>query len=210
MKAEVAYPGSQGDSLECNHLHGIVIRDSGKGCDPMLLQRHLFARQSRMGATIYANEEDLEQLYKSFASEILMEYVRSGTLTATARDVALSELKSRGIEEESMHVASAELKDAVHVAIHSKCDKHWLCKVGHWLAKIVLMEISLNLFVMAYVFATPSANRWEYFTMATGWGMIAAAFLAPAFNYRWLAIAVVLSVPLVFVSCSANFEWHGG
>lgn len=51
------------------------------------------------------------------------------------------------------------------------------------------------------------ANAWFVACVALGVAVVAIAVLA---RLRWSLLAMLIAVPFGFVSCAANFKWHGG
>jgi hypothetical protein len=51
-----------------------------------------------LGAPMEVSKEDLEERYRNLADHVLLERLQAGTLTPLATQVALAELRSRGLE----------------------------------------------------------------------------------------------------------------
>jgi hypothetical protein len=51
------------------------------------------------------------------------------------------------------------------------------------------------------------ANGWYLACASLGIAVVAIALFA---RLRWSLLALLVAVPFGFVSCTANFKWHGG
>ena len=84
-----------------------------------------------------------------------------------------------------------------------------LGRVMALLARLVAVAISgAFLFIGGTVaYAEHRANSWFLACVGLGIGVVAIAVLA---RLRWSLLALLVTVPFGFVSCAANFKWHGG